>query len=92
LELAEIINDDVIDTMLAQLNESGLLLVYRIKGKANEVPMKLLAHSHLLIYFRLKGMTKKRTRGMNFCGSLNGKKRKKRKAIEAHFRLVKYYY
>jgi hypothetical protein len=92
LEPAEIINDDVIDTMLAQLNESGLLLEYRIKGKANEVPMKLLAHSHLLIYFRLKGMTKKRTRRMNFCGSLNGKKRKKRKAIEAHFRLVKYYY
>jgi hypothetical protein len=43
LELAEIINDDVIDTMLAQLNESGLLLEYRIKGKANEIPMKLLA-------------------------------------------------
>lgn len=77
LELAEIINDDVIDTMLAQLNESGLLLVYRIKGKANEVPMKLLAHSHLLIYFRLKVMTKKRTQRMTFCSFLIGKKRKK---------------
>jgi len=77
LELAEIINDDVIDTMLAQLNESGLFLEYRIKGKANEIPMKLLAQCHLLIYFRLKGMTKKRIRCMNFCGSLNGKKRKK---------------
>lgn len=75
LELAEIINDDVIDTMLAQLNESGLLLVYRIKGKANEVPMKLLAHSHLLIYSRLKVMTKKkRTQRMTFCSFLIGKK------------------
>jgi len=63
--------------MLAQLNESGLLLEYRIKGKANEVPMKLLAQCHLLIYFRLEVMTKKRTRRMTFCSSLNGKKRKK---------------
>jgi hypothetical protein len=52
--------------MLAQLNESGLLLVYRIKGKANEVPMKLLAHSHLLIYFRLKVMTKKENSAHEF--------------------------
>lgn len=66
LELAEIINDDAIDIMVAQLNESGLLLVYRIKGKANEVPMKLLAHSHLLIYFRLKVMTKKENSAHEF--------------------------
>jgi hypothetical protein len=52
--------------MLAQLNESGLLLEYRIKGKANEVPMKLLAHSHLLIYFRLEVMTKKEDSAHDF--------------------------
>jgi hypothetical protein len=62
----KIINDDVIGTKLARLNESGLLLEYRKKGKANEVPMKLLAHSYSLIYFRLKVMTKKEDSAHDF--------------------------